>query len=115
MAEDFLSFNQRKGESFPDSGAVGVDGRADGWNIIGIHGTGDAAVLGVDIADCHELRFDRAEYRHGLGAFQRAACDIQADLGSDTAAVHHAVEGSTGVRRFDIEAGPLDPVLGEVV
>jgi hypothetical protein len=29
--------------------------------------------------------------------------------------VHHAVEGAAGVRRFDIEAGPLDAVLGEIV
>ena len=29
--------------------------------------------------------------------------------------MHHAVEGAAGVRRLDIEAGPLDAVLGEVV
>jgi len=29
--------------------------------------------------------------------------------------VHHAVQGAAGVRRFDIEAGPLDAVLGKVV
>ena len=29
--------------------------------------------------------------------------------------MHHAVQGAAGVRRFDIEAGPLDAVLGKVV
>ena len=111
----YSSFNERKGQSFPDCCAVGVDGRADGRDVVGIHDSRHAAVLGIDIADRHELRLDRAEDRHGLGAFQRTAGDIQADLGSDTAAVHHAVEGAAGVRRLDIEAGPLDPVLGEIV
>ena len=111
----FLSFDKRKGQSFPDCGAVGVDGCADGRDIVGIHGSRHAAVLGIDVADRDKLRLDRAEDRHGFGAFQGSAGDIQADLGGDTAAVHHTVEGSTGVRCFHIEAGPLDPVLGEVV
>ena len=29
--------------------------------------------------------------------------------------MHHAVQGAAGVRRFDIEAGPLDAVLGKEV
>ena len=29
--------------------------------------------------------------------------------------MHHAVEGAAGVRRLDIEAGPLDAILCEVV
>ena len=111
----FLSFDKRKGQSFPDCGAVRVDGGADGRDIVGVHGPGDTAVLGVNVADRHELRLDRAEDRHGLGTFQRPAGDVQADLGGDTAAVHHSVQGAAGVRCFHIKAGPLDAVLGEVV
>ena len=110
----FLSFDKRKGQSFPDCGAVGVDGGADGRDIVGVHGPGDAAVLGIDIADGDEFRLDRAEDRHGLGAFQRAAGDVQSHLGSDTPAVHHAVEVTAGVRPLHLEAGPLDTVLSEV-
>ena len=29
--------------------------------------------------------------------------------------MHHAIEGAAGVRRLDIEAGPLDAVLSEIV
>ena len=32
-----------------------------------------------------------------------------------TSAVHHAVQGAAGVRCFNVEAGPLDAVLGEVI
>ena len=111
----YSSFNEREGQSFPDCGAVGVDGCTDGRDVVGIHGSRHAAVLGIDIADRDKLRLNRAEDRHGLGAFQWAAGDVQADLGGNAPAVHHAVEGAAGVRRLDIEAGPLDPVLGEIV
>ena len=29
--------------------------------------------------------------------------------------MHHAVAGTAGIRRFDIEAGPLDAILSEIV
>ena len=110
-----LSFDQRKREPLPDCRAVGVDGGTDGGNVIGIHRAGNASVLGIDVADGDELGLDGPENRHGLGALQRAAGDVEADLGGNTAAVHHAVQGAAGVRRFDVEAGPLDAVLGKVV
>ena len=103
-----LSFDQRKREPLPDCRAVGVDGGTDGGNVIGIHRAGNASVLGIDVADGDELRLDGPEDRHGLRAFQRAAGDVKADFGGDAAAVHHAVQGAARVRRFDIEAGPLD-------
>ena len=110
----FLSFDERKREPLPDCSAIGVDSGADGGNIVGVHRPGDAAVLGIDVADGDEFWLDGPEDRHGFAALQRTAGDIQADLGGDAAAVHHAVQGAAGVRRFDIEAGPLDAVLGEV-
>ena len=60
----FLSFDEWKRESFPDGGAVGVYRGTDGWNIIGIHRPGDAAVLGIDVTNGHELRLDRTENCH---------------------------------------------------
>ena len=110
----FLSFNQRERKTFPDCCSIRIYCCTDGRDIIGIHCPGDTAVLGVDVADGYELRLDRTEDRHGLGAFQWAASNIQSHLGGDAATVHHAIEGTAGVRRFDIEAGPLDPVLSEV-
>ena len=111
----FLSFYEWKRQAFPYCRSVGVDGGADGGNVVGIHRSGNASVLGIDVADGHELRLDGAEDRHGLAAGERAAGDVKADLGRDTSAVHHAVQGAAGVRRFDVEAGPLDAVLGEVI
>ena len=110
-----LTFYQRERQAFPNTSAVGVDGRADGGDVVGIHGPGDGSVLGIDIANGDELGLDGTENRHGLGALQRAAGDVQADLRGHAAAVHHAVQGAAGVRRFNIEAGPLDAVLGKVV
>ena len=110
-----LSLDKRKRQAFPYCRAVGVDGGADGGNVVGIHRSGDAAVLGINVADGNELRLDGAQYRHGLAAGERAAGDVKADLGCHAAAVHHAVQGAAGVRRFDVEAGPLDAVLGEIV
>ena len=75
-----LTFNEWKRQPLPDGGAVGVDGRADGGNVVGIHGPGDASVLGIDVADGDELGLDGPENRHGLGTLQRAAGDVEADL-----------------------------------
>ena len=110
----FLSFYEWKRQAFPYCRAIRVDGGADGGNVVGIHGPGDGSVLGIDVADRDELRLDGPEDRHDFAALQRAAGDIQADLGCHAAAVHHAVQGAAGVRRFDIEAGPFDAVLGKI-
>ena len=111
----FLSLYEWKRQAFPYCRAIRVDGGADGGNVVGIHGPGDGSVLGIDVADRDELRLDGPEDRHDFAALQRAAGDVKADLGRHAAAVHHAVQGAAGVRRFDIEAGPFDAVLGEVI
>ena len=111
----FLSLDQRESQAFPYGGAVGVDGGADGGNVVGVHGTCYAAVQGIDIADRDELGLDGAENRHGFRALQRAAGDVKADFRGNAAAVHHAVQGAAGVRCFDVEAGPFDAILGEIV
>ena len=61
-----LSLNQRKREPLPDGCSIRVDGGTDGGNVVGIHGPGDAAVLGIDVADGDEFRLDGAEDGHGL-------------------------------------------------
>ena len=36
FAGDFLSLDQRESQAFPHGGAVGVDGGADGGNVVGV-------------------------------------------------------------------------------